>query len=372
MRVKLLSVTNGWLYRHRKLVAWSGGTLAVLLVALAASGYLVYRHLSDNIAQVNLETYIGKQPADLHPRAENILIIGSGSARGAAAGAAGAGKRSDTLMLVHVAGDRQWAEIMSIPPSSRVTIPSCTAAGRRLSASALGAACTIKALERSTGIYISHFIVMNDSGFKGMVAALGGVEVRNLTAVDNPGAGLVLAPGRHQLTPAQALAYAHGSLGPGGSSGQARVAVQEALAWSLITRARSNLSDPLATYRFLDAFTRSLTVDSQLGGITGLYHLAQSLHGMRAGKIALFALPSYPHAGVVPSDATDVRWMQSADSEIFASFRDDVQASPALLAAVSRLGESGVLAPATPGTSTEILKRTADQSISVARRAANV
>ncbi len=109
---------------------------------------------------------------------------------------------------------------------------------------------------------------MNSSGFKGMVAALGGVEERNPAAIDNPRAGLV-------LTPAQALAYAHGLHGPGGSSGQARMTLQEALAGSLITRARSNLSDPLATYRFLDAFTRSLTIDSQLGGITGLYHLAQ-------------------------------------------------------------------------------------------------
>ncbi len=114
----LLAVTTRWLYRHRKLLAWTGGTLAVLLVALGATGYLVYRHLSNNIAQVNLEAYIGKQPADLHPQAENILIIGSGSARGAAAGAAGASSQSGTLMLVHIAADRQWAEVMSIPPCS--------------------------------------------------------------------------------------------------------------------------------------------------------------------------------------------------------------------------------------------------------------
>jgi LCP family protein required for cell wall assembly len=352
----LLSVTTSWLRRHLKLLAWTGGSLSVLLVALTATGYLVYRHLSDNIAQVNLEAYIGKQPADLHPRAENILIIGSGSAQGAATGAAGAGGQSGTLLLVHIAADKQWAEIMSIPPGSRVSIPSCMAVGARLSAShdnhvALGAACTIKALERDTGIYINHFIVMSDNGFKGMVAALGGIDERNLTAIDNPGAGLVLAPGRHQLTPAQALAYVHGLFGPGGSSGQARITLQEALAASLITRARSNLADPLATYRFLDAFTRSLTIDSQLGGITGLYHLAQSLHGMPAGNITLFALPGYPRAGVVRSAATDVLWTQSADSSIFASFRDDVQASHAFLAAASRPVKSGVLASAAQGTS---------------------
>ena len=319
----------------------------MLLVALTATGYLVYRHMSNNIAQVNLAAYIGKQPADLHPQAENILIIGSGSAQGAAAGAAGASSQLGTLMLVHIAGDRQWAEVMSIPPDSRASLAAYTPARgqwsgparTRADSVAFGVARTIKALERDTGIYINHFIVMNDNGFKGMVGALGGVEERNPTAIDNPRAGLV-------LTPAQALAYAHGLLAPPGSSGQARTALQQALAVSLIARARSSLSNPLATYRFLDAFTRSLTIDSQLGGMTGLYHLARLLHGMPAGEIAFFALPSSPRADVALADATNVPWTQPADGEIFASFRDDVQLSHTVLAVADRPGKSGVLMPA--------------------------
>jgi anionic cell wall polymer biosynthesis LytR-Cps2A-Psr (LCP) family protein len=329
-------VITGWQRRHRKLLAWTGGSLALLLVALTATGYLVYRHMSNNIAQVNLAAYIGKQPADLHPQAENILVIGSGSAQGAAAGAAGASSQLGTLLLVHIAGDRQWAEVMSIPPDSGVSLASYTTvrgqwpgpAQSKASSVAFGVARTIRALERDTGIYINHFIVMNDNGFKGMVGALGGVEERNPTAIDNPRARLV-------LTPAQALAYAHGLLAPAGSGGQARTALQQALAVSLMARARSSLSDPLATYRFLDAFTRSLTIDSQLGGITGLYHLAQLLHGMPAGQIAFFALPSSPRTDVALADATNVPWTQPADGEIFASFRNDVQLGHTVLADVS-------------------------------------
>jgi hypothetical protein len=322
----LPTVTTTWLRRHRKLLAVTGGSLAVLLVALASTGYLMYRHLSSNIAQVNLAAYIGRQPADLHPQAENILIIGSGSAQGAAAGTAGAASPSGTLMLVHIAADRQWAEIMSIPPHSWISIRSCTTAAKAERAGnhvALGAACAIRALERDTGIYINHFIVMNDNGFEGMVGALGG----NLT------------PGRH-FTRAQAAAYVHGMLGPEGSGDQARATGQEAFVVSLITRAQSSLSDPLATYRFLDAFTRSLTIDSQLGGITGLYHLAQELHGMPASKIDFFALPSYPRASVMPSDTTVALWTRPAQPAgndiLLASFRNDVQASDTVLTAAIR------------------------------------
>jgi len=330
----------------------------VLLVAFGATGYLVYRHMSNNIAQVNLAAYIGKQPADLHPQAENILIIGSASVRGAAAGAA-ASSQPGTLMLVHIAADKRWAEVMSIPPDSRVNIPARTTADVQLSPAAqsnvnqayatgnragLGVAFTIRALERGTGIYVNHFIVVNSAGFKGMVAALGGVEERNQTASDNPRARLV-------LTPAQAVTYTHGLLGPGSSRDQARTALQGALAASLLARVRSSLSNPLATYRFLDAFTRSLTVDSQLGGIAGLYHLAQVLHGMPAARIAYFALRSNPGAGLALSRTTDQLSGPAADNEIFASFRDDVPVSHAVLAVADRPGKSGVSTSAWLGAS---------------------
>jgi LCP family protein required for cell wall assembly len=377
----LLSVTGGWLRRHRKLLAWTGGSLAVLLVALAATGYLAYRHLNNNIAQVNIEADIGKQPADLNPQARNILIVGSGSAQGATTGAAGVSNQTGTLLLVHIAADKQWAEIMSIPPYSWVSIPSCTTPGGQLSAAAqsqvnqayttgnkdgkhaaLGAACEIKALGQDTGIFINHFIVMNYDGFEGMVAALGGVEVCNPVPIDDPTAGLVLAPGRSQLTPAQALTYVHGLFGPESSSNQARITLQEALGVSLINRAKSKLPDVLATYRFLDALTTSLTVDSQLGGMTGLYYLSHLLHGIPADKITLFALPSYPRADVVPSDTKDVLWTQPTDSEIFASFQNDAQVNRALDAAAGRPGKFGVSPFTTPGTSQEIPERTAAQS----------
>ena len=128
----------------------------------------------------------------------------------------------------------------------------------------------------------------------------------------------------------------HGLFGPESSTNVARITLQEALGVSLLARARSKLPDALATYQFPDALTTSLTVDSQLGGMNGLYHLAQLLHGIPADKITLFALPSYPRAGVVPSDTTDVLWTQPIDGEIFASFRNDVQVSGALRASTGR------------------------------------
>jgi len=325
----------------------------VLLVAVAVTGYLVVRHLNGNIAQANISGMLGQQPADLHPQAENILVIGSDSRQGTAAASLDVTDQSDTMMLIHIPASRQWAEVMSIPRDSYVKIPSCLMGDGKMSSptqikinesfalgnlygnhTALGAACTIKTLERDTGIYIDHFLVVNFAGFQGMVAALGGVQECNPVPFTDPASGIVLSAGYHLLTPQQALAYVRAREGLGDGSDLERITRQQAFVSSLISRARSELLNPLAIYRFLNAATGSLTIDSQLGGIGGLYDLEQSLRGIPSSKITFFTLPNYPRSAVVPSDTANVLWTQPEDGQIFASFRDDVPAGTALTPAL--------------------------------------
>ena len=113
-----------------------------------------------------------------------------------------------------------------------------------------------------------------------MVAALGGVEECNPTPIDDPLSHLYLSAGHHMLTPTQALGYVRARYTLGDGSDLERIGRQQAFMSSLISRVKSQLLNPLAIYRFLDAATRSLTIDSQLGGITGLYDLGQSLRDL--------------------------------------------------------------------------------------------
>jgi LCP family protein required for cell wall assembly len=363
----------------------------VLLLGIAVTGYAMFRHFNDNIAQANILKLLGRRPPDLHPQAENIVVIGSDTRIAPGMnGQYGTGlttDQSDTLIVIHIPADRQWAEVMSIPRDSYVNIPSCLMGNGQLSSptqfkineafalgnlygnhTALGAACTIKTIEQDTGIYVNHFIVVNFTGFENMVAALGGVEECSPVPLDSPGSGLDLSAGYHLLNPAEALAYVRAREGLGDGSDLERIVRQQAFITSLISRAKSELYKPLAIYQFLDAATQSLTIDSQLGGLVGLYNLEQSLRAIPPGKIALFTLPNFPRADVVPTDTANVLWAQPEDSEIFASFRDDVPASASLFAparraaAAARPGKSGV-SPGSP--SADIDARTAGQSICV-------
>ena len=362
-----------WL-RHwprRKIIAWGAGSLAVLLIGVTATGYEVLHHFNANIQQDDINGLLGAQPVDTHPQAENIAVIGSDSRDGLSA-AYGTGlvtDQSDTLMIIHIPADRKWAEVMSIPRDSYVNIPACQMGNGQTSQptqfkineafaignldgnhTRLGVACTVKTIEANTGIYVNHFIVVNFTGFENMVAALGGVYECNPTPINDPNSNLHLSAGDHLLSPAQALGYVRARYTLGDGSDLERIGRQQAFMSSLVGRVRSELYNPLAIYRFFDAFTKSLTIDSQLGGITGLYDLGQSLRAIPSSKIAFFTLPNFPRSEVVPSDTANVLWTQPEDSQIFATFRNDVPASSSLFGATATTtAKKTTAAHATPG-----------------------
>jgi len=352
-------VRGPWYRRHKALLIWGSASLALLLVAVTATSFLVLRHFNANLQQDDITGLLGSQPVDSHPQAENIMVLGSDSRQGLgkAYGSGLVTDQSDTLMIIHIPANRQWAEVMSIPRDSWVNIPACEMGDGQLSAptqgkvneafaignldgnhTSLGVACTVKTVEQDTGIYIDHFIVVNFTGFENMVAALGGVYECNQTPINDPNSGLHLRAGTHLLTPAQALGYVRARYSIGDGSDLQRISRQQAFMSSLVSRVKGKLLDPVAIYRFLDAATRSLTIDSQLGGITGLYNLGQSLRGIASSKIAFFTIPNYPRSQVVPSDTANVLWTQPEDGQIFASFRDDVPASSTLFGSAATAG----------------------------------
>jgi LCP family protein required for cell wall assembly len=338
--------------RRRRLLTWGFTGLAALLAVTGAAGYAMFSHLDANVRQADVRPMLGPRPPDVRPRAQNIVVIGSDTRRGQGSLSYPGlvTDQSDTLMVIHIPASRKWAEVMSVPRDSWVPIPSCVMGNGQVSSprqfkineafaignlhgnhAATGAACTIKTLERDTGIYIDHFIVVDFNGFRDMVAALGGVSECNLAPISDPRSGLFLSAGYHLLTPQQALVYVRARYGLGDGSDLGRITRQQVFLSSLITRAKGELLDPLAVYRFLDAATRSVTVDSQLGGITGLYDLEQSLRGIPAKDITFFTVPNFPRGRVVPSDTANVLWSQPRANAIFRSLRDDLPASPALL-----------------------------------------
>ncbi len=347
--------------------------MASIVLIAAVGGYLAYRHLSSNLHQVNIAPILKHQPPVLHPRAENIAVIGSDTRNGQGGGFGTnlTTDQSDTLMIVHISASRKWADIMSIPRDSWVSIPSCEMGNGQLSApttfkineafalgnlngnkTALGAACTIETLEQDTGIHVDHFVVINFEGFRDMVNALGGIRECNTTPIDDPNSGLVLTVGHHLLNGTQSLGYVRARYTLGNGSDLGRIVRQQAFMSSLVSRVKSELLNPVAIYNFLDAATRSVTIDTGLGGITGLYRLASSLKHMQRSQVTFFTVPTYPRSLVDSTDSANVLWTQPEASQIFQAFQDDVQVGRALFAlpAVPKLAPAAVSVEVVNGT----------------------
>lgn len=331
--------------RKKKILAWTAGGVAVVVLLALGGAYAVYRHLNGNIHQVNISGELGTQPVDTHPQAENIMIIGSDTRNGVGKGYGQdlTTDQSDTLMIMHIAADRKYVDVMSIPRDSWVNIPACKMGNGQTSSPTtfkineayalgnldgnhtdLGVACTIKTLEQDTGIHIDHFVSINFEGFRAMVNAVGGVEECNTAPINDPKSNLHLSAGHHLLHGYVALAYVRARYTLGNGSDLERIGRQQAFMSSLVARVKSKLLNPVAIYRFLDAATKSITIDSQLGGIHGLYNLATSVRNLPASQVTFFTLPTYPRQLVVPTDTANLLWTQPEDSTIFQDFRDDV------------------------------------------------
>ena len=129
--------------------------------------------------------------------AVNYLIVGSDTREGLSAEElkrlqvgsvkTAAGKRSDTILLVHISKKRDNAVIISVPRDTYALIPEHkTQAGKtipethsKINASYNwgGAPLLIQTFENMSGVRIDHYVEINFVGFVRMVDALGGVEI---------------------------------------------------------------------------------------------------------------------------------------------------------------------------------------------------
>ncbi len=329
--------------------------MTVLATMLSAAGWLTLNRLSSNITTVDVTAQLGTQrptkatpskPAEYAPM--NILVMGTdtrtgqGSGFGIAADTSSGTGHSDTTILFHISGDRQHATAVSIPRDSWVTRPSCsgsgTVTGRINTAFAEGGAgCAIKAVEKLTGVFIDHYVVVDFVGFKAVVDALGGVQVCLTTAVNDPKSHLDLSAGPHLLTGDQALAFARVRHGIGDGSDISRIGRQQDFLSSIIRAATDKglLLDPPKLYSVLSAVTGSLTTDPEMGKFDFEQQLAASLASIPPKDIVFVTVPWTPR-----SDGATVSWNVRQADKIWAAIKADVPYGP--VAATKPAGEKAL------------------------------
>ena len=190
--------------------------VALALVTGLGTVYL-YRHLNGNLDVIDIEQQLTNRPEKKQVEGPhepiNVLVMGSDD-RDAPGNnidnLTGGGKRSDTTILLHLSADRKRAYGVSIPRDSLVDRPDCkdedlnTIPGAsdvmwNEAFSVGGPACTVHQVETLTGIRIDHFVVVDFAGFRGMVDAIGGVQVCIPEPIVDPAHGINLPAGTRKL-----------------------------------------------------------------------------------------------------------------------------------------------------------------------------
>jgi LCP family protein required for cell wall assembly len=304
-------------------------TMVVISLATGLSVVFLYRHYNGNLNVLDVSNQLKNRPEHAVPAGPsgpiNILVMGSDN-RDAPGdhidNLTGIGKRSDTTILLHLSGDRQHAYGISIPRDSVVRRAACyDANGKEISAATDGAmwndafniggpACTIEQFEQLTHVPVDHFVVVDFAGFQAMVDAIGGVDVCIPHAVNDTIGHITLPAGNHKLSGIQALDYVREREALGNGSDIGRIKRQQAFIASMAHTAISanTLANPIHLTRFLDAATKSLTVDTGLKSIAKLVGLAYQFRHIGLDHIQFVTTPQEPD----PTDLNRVVWLPAA------------------------------------------------------------
>ncbi len=186
--------------------------MLAVLVVLA----LVYPVVLASVAWTHLTKVAAlpdKRPADTPGR--TYLVVGSDSREGLTAAqrkklATGkiGGRRTDTIMLLHVPSGGGPTVLVSIPRDSYVSIPGRGKNKINAAFAFGGPQLLVRTVEQATGVTIDEYVETGLGGYATLVDAIGGVNVCSPRAMKDKKAGLDIPKGCQDMDGATALGYA--------------------------------------------------------------------------------------------------------------------------------------------------------------------
>ncbi|GKQ33755.1 LCP family protein [Streptomyces sp. A012304] len=328
--------------KAKKVLLWTGGVMAFVLVGTAGAAYLYLEHLNDNINSLSDDgASTGGFSKD---KAINLLLIGTDKRTGSGNegyGDSGSVGHADTTILLHVSKDRTNATALSIPRDLLVDIPDCETTqedgskkvipgsdnvrfNTSLGQDGRTPSCTMRTVTELTGITPDNFMVADFNAVKTLTTAVGGVEVCLAKDIDDPDSHLKLSKGTHTIEGEQALAFVRTRHSVGFGGDLSRIGIQQQFLSSLMRKLKSNdtLTSPSKMIKLAEAGTKALTVDSQLDSIGKLKDLGLELGKLNTKNLTFTTVP------VVDNPAEKVKATvvlnQSTAPTVFQMIRDDV------------------------------------------------
>ncbi|WP_433173584.1 LCP family protein [Actinoallomurus sp. CA-150999] len=296
--------------------------IAFLVLLLLLVG--VYFYLDSRLHRIDVfEDYAGR-PGDTP--GTNWLIVGSDSREGLSASqrsefktGKAAGRRTDTMMLLHI-GDH-GPTLVSLPRDSYLPIPGHGSNKLNAAFAFGGPKLLVRTVEQATKIHIDHYAEIGFAGFVGMTDAVGGVKMCIPEEMKDHKAGIDLKPGCQTLKGGQALgfvrsrAFARADL--------QRVENQRKFLSALVHKSTSPgvLLNPFRIIPFALRSTDNFAVD-QDDHLYNLVGFAWAMRGITGGDGLTTTVP-VGGTGSSPSAGEYITWDTQRAGTLFRDLRED-------------------------------------------------
>jgi LCP family protein required for cell wall assembly len=308
---------------------WLIGILAVLgawLIFLIVVPIWAWQQISKVDAEPD-----GNRPSDTP--GTTYLLVGSDSRAGLSkderrslgTGQA-AGKRTDTIILLHVPAGDGPRLLLSIPRDSYVDIPGHGKNKINAAYSFGGPRLLVATVEKATGIRIDDYIEVGFTGFVDIVDAVGGITVCPETSVNDPKAGgLKMKKGCQEVDGQTALDYSRSRAFPLGditrAEHQREVITQvgkKAASWQTVVF-------PWRYWQVNHAAAESLRIGDNVGPID-LTRFAWAM-AHTGGSDSKRCVVPYTSLGTPTAVGSVVTWDEKAAKALFQAVRQDDTAS---------------------------------------------
>ena len=317
--------------------------ISLTTLAISAISALAFGTVTASINKIDAFAGIDNRP-DKKSSAVNYLLVGSDTREGLSKAelkalrvgsvATAAGKRSDTMLLVHISKARDAAFIVSIPRDTLVTIPAHRSQdgtrdiparpGKINAAFAFGGApLLIQTIEDKTNLKIDHYVEVSFAGFTGVVDALGGIEVCSKVAINDPKSHLVMAAGTHLLDGIEALKYVR-TRDFDGRGDIGRMERQQQFVGAVLRKATSSgvLLNPIKLTRFYNATISTVKMDSSVNK-NDLLTLAKQMRNLSSSSVRTLTVPLSDPNGSYPGVGSVVIWDEELSTDLWTRIRGD-------------------------------------------------
>ncbi|MDX6334701.1 MAG: hypothetical protein QOG05_2041 [Streptosporangiaceae bacterium] len=312
--------------RQRRVMLTVSAALSAVVLFVAGTAWGFTSYINDTIGRVNAGTAGTPASGPL-----NVLLAGVDQRSGltrrqqlALHVGSAVSSNSDTMMLIHVSGDRSRVTVISIPRDSWVSIPGHGMSKVNAAYGLGGPKLVVQTVEQNTGLTINDFVQVNFLGFVRVIDALGGVNICLPFAVDDSYSGLHLSKGVHHVSGITALAYAR-DRHSFATSDLARIQDQQRLLSSMLSEAISSgtLANPVKLNRFLRAALSAIKVDQGLN----VAALADQMRGISASNVRFMTVPLSNYNYQTPTGELAVLWDAKQSQALFSELKNDKPAT---------------------------------------------